>query len=562
MIELRTLGRLDLRDAEGRELRSILSPTKRFALLAYLAVAAPRGFHRRDTLLAFFWPELDQEHARRSLRQTLYLIRRSMGDAVVVSRGDEEISLDWHGFWCDAAAFEVMLDEGRAEDALEVYRGDLLEGFHLSGCAEFEHWLDDERSRLRKRASEGAWSLAEREEQAGNAVQAAHWARRALALSPGDETALRRLVELLDRLGDRAGAVREYEAFARLLAEEYQLEPSAETKALIEAIRSPKETSASAPNAASSPPAQATPEEAPSGALTDRYVIERELGSGGMAIVYLAEDLKHHRKVAVKVLRPELAAALGAERFLREIEIAARLQHPHILPLHDSGEAEGVLYYVMPYVEGESLRDRLNRETQLPLEDALQIAREVADALGYAHSHQVIHRDIKPENVLLSGGHAVVADFGIARAISAAGGEQLTQTGLAMGTPAYMSPEQAMGKAQLDARSDLYSLGCVLYEMLAGEPPFAGASAEAIIARRLTESAPGLHAVRDTVPDPVEQVVTKALAIRTLVWSKSYGITHLTPDPCGRLPRAIAQAARFTWYGPVVYFTESSRTTS
>ena len=512
MIELRTLGRLDLRDSEGREVRSILSPTKRFALLAYLAVAVPRGFHRRDILLALFWPELDQEHARRALRQALYLIRRSMADAVVVSRGDEEIGLDWDAFWCDAAAFEAMLDEGQPEDALEVYRGDLLEGFHLSGCAEFERWLDDEQSRLRKRAAQAAWSLAEREEQAGNAVQAGHWARRGVTLSPGDETALRRLVELLDRLGDRAGAVREYEAFARRLAEEYELEPSAETRELIEAIRSPQEITPSTPQPASSLPAQKAPEDAPSGALADRYAIERELGSGGMAIVYLAEDLKHHRKVAVKVLRPELTAALGAERFLREIEIAARLQHPHILPLHDSGAAQGLLYYVMPYVEGDSLRDRLNRETQLPLEDALQIAREVADALGYAHSHDVIHRDIKPENVLLSGGHAVVADFGIARAISAAGGEQLTQTGLAIGTPAYMSPEQAMGKAQLDARSDIYSLGCLLYEMLAGEPPFNEPSAEAIIARRLTESPPAVSAVRNTVPDPVEQAVTKALA--------------------------------------------------
>ncbi len=214
-------------------------------------------------------------------------------------------------------------------------------------------------------------------------------------------------------------------------------------------------------------------------ALADRYAIEQEIGAGGMATVYLAEDLKLHRKVAVKVLRPELAAALGPERFLREIEIAAKLHHPHILALHDSGEVDGFLYYVMPYVDGESLRDRLNREKQLPVEDALQIAREVADALGSAHRHDVIHRDIKPENILLEEGHAVVADFGIARAIHAAGGEQLTETGLAVGTPAYMSPEQAMGSKELDGRSDLYSLGCVLYEMLAGQPPFTGAPSRA-----------------------------------------------------------------------------------
>ena len=194
-------------------------------------------------------------------------------------------------------------------------------------------------------------------------------------------------------------------------------------------------------------------------ALADRYRIERELGAGGMATVYLAEDLKHHRQVAIKVLRPELAMALGAERFLREIATTANLRHPHILPLYDSGEAGPFLYYVMPLVEGESLRDRLDREKQLPIEEALTISREVADALGYAHQRGIIHRDIKPENILLEGGHAVVADFGIARAISSAGAEKLTQTGISVGTPLYMSPEQAAGDANLDGRSDLYSPG-------------------------------------------------------------------------------------------------------
>src|SRR5207253_837678 len=197
-----------------------------------------------------------------------------------------------------------------------------------------------------------------------------------------------------------------------------------------------------------------------------------ELGHGGMATVYLAEDRKHHRLVAIKVLKPELAGALGPERFLREIEIAARLNHPHILALIDSGESDGFLYYVMPYVEGESLREHLEREGQLPLEEALRIAREVASALSHAHSHDVVHRDIKPENILISGGEAVVADFGIGRAITAAARDKLTGTGIAIGTPGYMSPEQATGGARLDGRSDIYSLACVLYEMLAGDPPF------------------------------------------------------------------------------------------
>jgi eukaryotic-like serine/threonine-protein kinase len=246
-------------------------------------------------------------------------------------------------------------------------------------------------------------------------------------------------------------------------------------------------------------------------ALADRYEIEHELGHGGMATVYLAQDLKHHRRVAIKVLKPELAATLGPARFLREIEIAAQLQHPHILPLHDSGEADGHLYYVMPYVEGDSLRRRLRRERQLPLDEALAIAREVADALSYAHNHDVVHRDIKPENILLASGHALVADFGIARAITAAAGERLTHTGLTVGTPGYMSPEQASGDRHLDGRSDQYSLACVLYEMLAGEPPYTGPTAQAIVAKQLTEPLPHLGTVR-AVPGPVEAAITKALA--------------------------------------------------
>ena len=247
-------------------------------------------------------------------------------------------------------------------------------------------------------------------------------------------------------------------------------------------------------------------------AVAGRYAIERELGRGGMATVYLAQDLKHHRPVAIKVLAPELAAALGRERFLREIETAARLSHPHILPLHDSGEAEGFLYYVMPYVEGESLRDRLNREQQLPIEDAIAIASEVASALSYAHSHDVVHRDVKPENILLSDGEAIVADFGIAGAIAAAGGGKLTRTGMVLGTPAYMSPEQGAGERALDGRSDIYSLGCVLYEMLAGEPPFTGPTGQAIIAKRFTDPVPSARRLRETVPLPMDQAIAKALA--------------------------------------------------
>jgi serine/threonine-protein kinase len=245
--------------------------------------------------------------------------------------------------------------------------------------------------------------------------------------------------------------------------------------------------------------------------LKDRYAIEREIGAGGMATVYLARDLRHDRHVALKVLNPELGAVLGVERFLSEIRVTANLQHPNLLPLFDSGEAGGLLYYVMPYVEGESLRHRLDREQQLPVDDAVHIALAVANALDYAHAHEVIHRDLKPENILLQHGEPVVADFGIALAVSRAGGSRVTQTGLSLGTPMYMSPEQATGDRVIDGRSDLYSLGAVLYEMLAGEPPHAGNSAQAIIAKLMTEEPRPITVLRPATPAPVAAAVHRAL---------------------------------------------------
>ena len=247
-----------------------------------------------------------------------------------------------------------------------------------------------------------------------------------------------------------------------------------------------------------------------SAALGDRYAIERELGQGGMATVYLARDLKHDRKVAIKVVRPELAAVIGAERFVREIRTIANLQHPHILGLIDSGEIDGTAYYVMPFVDGESLRDRLHREKQLPIPDAVRITTEVAGALDYAHRHGVIHRDIKPENILLHDGSALVADFGIALAASTAG-TRMTETGMSLGTPQYMSPEQAMGEREITAASDVYALGCVAYELLTGDPPFSGSTAQAIVARVVTERPRSLITQRHTIPANVEQAVLTAL---------------------------------------------------
>ena len=245
-------------------------------------------------------------------------------------------------------------------------------------------------------------------------------------------------------------------------------------------------------------------------AIADRYKVERELGRGGMATVFLATDVRHERRVAIKVLHPDLAATIGAERFEREIKLAAKLQHPHILGLIDSGEANGLFYYVMPFIEGESVRDKLDREKQLSVDEAIQITLEVADALGYAHAQNIIHRDIKPENVMMSNGHALVADFGIARARTEAGQSKLTQTGMAVGTPVYMSPEQATGEA-VGPSADIYSLGCMLYEMLAGEPPFNGPNAMAIMARHAMEAVPSIRIIRQAVPEEVEEAILAAM---------------------------------------------------
>src|SRR5262245_12356223 len=282
-------------------------------------------------------------------------------------------------------------------------------------------------------------------------------------------------------------------------------------------------------------------------ALAGRYVIQRELGAGGMGSVFLAEDLRHRRQVAIKVLSAELAAVLGSERFLREIEIAAGLNHPHILPVHESGAADGRLYYVMPYAEGESLRQRLEREKQLPLADALRIAREVADALDYAHRRGVVHRDIKPENILFLEQHALVADFGIARAVAVAGGEKLTATGVVIGTPAYMSPEQVMARGDVDGRSDFYSLGCVLYEMLAGQPPFTAATAASLTHQHLNVMPRAVTELRPSVPGTVAEGLQRVLA-KTAADRFGTGAEFVealrAPDAPGRAP-ATARGRRW-----------------
>ena len=287
-------------------------------------------------------------------------------------------------------------------------------------------------------------------------------------------------------------------------------------------------------------------------ALSQSYTIDRELGRGGMATVYLAQDSKHDRVVALKVLHPDLAASLGPDRFLREIKLAARLNHPHILPLFDSGTADGLLYYVMPYVEGESLRERLDRDRLIPITEAIQLAQGISSALDYAHRQNIVHRDVKPENVMLYEGMPMVMDFGIAKAVSAAGTETLTQTGMMIGTPAYVSPEQAAGETNLDGRSDQYSLACMLYEMITGERPFSGNTPQSIMAKRFTESPPSLQSVKSSVPSSVDWAVSKAMSMdasqrftTSALFAQALVSGKLsTPTDTGTLPKTAVSAAK------------------
>lgn len=507
MVEFRALGVVALTTADGRALDALLAQPKRLALLAYLAVSHPPQFRRRDTILAYLWPELDDAHAHAALRQALHFVRQAVGAGVLVSRGEGELGLDRTQLWFDATAFDDAYDEGRASAALDLYGGDLLDGLFVAGAApEFQYWLDAERARLRRRAGELAWRLVEQMAAAGQLAAAAQMARRATALTPDDEAALRRLITVLDECGDRAGAVRAYEDFSRRIAADLEVEPSVETKALVEAVRSRVQrgtplVTASAPIGALDRPA-----------LDDLFTIEREIGRTYTAVVYRARDRKHDRPVLLKTLHRELAAVLGTERFLRETRLLARLQHPRIHALYDSGVAGGALYYTMPLLEGESLRERIDRAGRLTLPEAVAVAGDIADALAYAHAHGVVLRDLKPESILLVDGHAVVSDFGIARTIGHAGGAQLTDAGIVLGTPAYMSPEQARGATDLDARSDIYALGCICYEMIAGGPPYTGTTAVAVIAKQRRAPVPRIRATVASAGAAVEKVLCRALA--------------------------------------------------
>ena len=534
MIRLLTFGSVGLQGLDGRAIVPVLAQPKRLALLIYLTVARPGESHRRDHLLPLFWPDLDDARARDALNQALRFLRQALGPETFARQSADAIGIEPGQIWCDAVGFQDALDAGRPDEALDLYRGDFLQGYFIEDAAGFEEWMERERTAYRDAAAKGARRLAERHEGAGELTLAISWGQKVLDLTPDDERGLRRLLRLHVRAGDRVGALRLYEAFARRLEREYDCPPSPETVALMEELRSgdaesggdqskPRKAPAPSPSVQESAAAPADVPDAPLAtpealeSLSKRYRIERRLGAGGMATVYLARDLKHDRDVALKVLRPDIAEGLARERFLREIRIAGRLNHPNIVPLFDSGEDGGRLYYVMPYVQGETLRERLQREERFAFADVVHLLHEVGAALAYAHERGVLHRDIKPENILLLDRRAVLSDFGIARAAHAArpeGGavdQTLTQQGTSLGTPAYMAPEQVAGSAQVDYRADLYSTGVVGYELLTGRPPFTGATPQEILAAQVLETPIPVTDRRPDTPAQLAELVMQCL---------------------------------------------------
>jgi eukaryotic-like serine/threonine-protein kinase len=522
MYRLRLLGVIELLDGDGMEVRAVLAQPKCLPLLAYLALGSADGSRRRDTVQGLFWPELDPEHARNALNQAIHFLRQAIGRDAIVSPSEEELSIDPAVVWCDATAFEAAVLARDWAGALAFWRVDLMRDLVVSDAPAFGEWLKRQRARFRAMASAAARALAEEQEHAGRVAAAADFARRAADLAVDDERGLRELLELLDRLGDRAGAEHAYATFADHVAKEYAAEPSAETKAIIARVRAREWARAGDRGGARSAPLTVGVGDPTlafqhqlQDALGDRYLIERELGGGGMSRVFVATEQALGRKVVLKVLPAERAEGVSGDRFKREIRVAAGLSHPHIVPLLSAGHVVGLPYYTMPFVEGTSLRERV-AAGPLSIEETVAVLRDVGQALVYAHAHGIVHRDIKPGNVLLTGDSAVVTDFGVSKAIDDAraseDGPSITLPGVVPGTPAYVAPEQVASDPAMDHRVDIYALGVLAFELLTGKPPFHDRTNQELLRAHLTERPPSVASLRADTPPALAALVMQCLA--------------------------------------------------
>jgi DNA-binding SARP family transcriptional activator len=535
MLSLTTLGGLCVTRAESDQPDARLQ-RRRLALLATLAAAGTRGLSR-DRLLLLLWPEADAESARNNLKQGIYALRRDLG-ADALASDTQDLRLNSEVWACDRWTFETALAQGDLNRAVSVYTGPFLDGFHVGGeSEEFERWADSERAALATAYREALQALADQADAARDFHAASRWWRRLAALEPLDGRVVLGLVNALALSGNAAGALQHARAHQELVRREVGIDPDPAVAALAERIRTGRLISPVGPADAGSStgpaPAgaalsgsevrrQAAPGRVGGGALRERlqaalagrYTIEREPGgkwTGGPTRSFVARDERHGRTVILKAVHPTLASQLDVARFVREIGFTASLHHPHLVPLLDSGQVDGGPWFAVPDVAGESLRERLGRDLTVPAGEAVRLAVELADALDHAHRHGVVHRDVTPENVLLAEGHVYLTNLGVARAIAAAATARLTETGMLVGTPAYMSPEQASGESLVDGRSDVYSLGCVLFEMLAGEPLHSGPTPHVIMAKRRLDLSPRLMSLT-SAPATLVAALRKALA--------------------------------------------------
>jgi len=509
---LRLLGGATLVGPAG-PVAGVAAQRRRLALLALLAVARDATLSR-DKAVAYLWPEADAERARHNLAVALHALRGALGERALVSSGDD-LRLDRDLVACDVVDFEQALDRGALDHAVALYGGPFLDGVHLGAdSAEFDRWADAERSRLAGRYASALERVADERAARGAPREAADAWRRLAALDPYSGRAALGLMRALERLGDRAGAIQHARVHTALLREDLEAEPDREVTALAEQLRGA--SSSPVPAAVLRGPAGPSAADGPAGqvlrALDERYAVGRVVDEGKVVTIYEARDTRGGHDVSLHVLNPRIAGIGGLDRFRRVLERVARLAESHVVPVSDVGAAGDALYYASPRTPGSlTLRERLQRERPLPVDEALGIARDVALALAHAHERDVHHGDLRPKHVVLAGGTAMLAGLGVVEALGASGGGGPGGTGVTIGAPAYLSPEQLTGEGTPDARSDVYGFGCVLYETLAGELPF-GTDRFSSISRKLSQAAPSLRTIRESVPEALDQVVRKCLA--------------------------------------------------
>jgi DNA-binding SARP family transcriptional activator len=521
MLRLTTFGGLSLR-GEGGEGATADPPLPRrgLALLALLA-AGPDAGVSRDSIVAYLGPESDEEHARNALRQTLFTLRRELRLPDLFA-GGAELSLNPAVVSTDIRDYDVAEEGGRLEEAVRIYGGPFLDGFHLGGSPEFEHWADRRRAEYARRTAEALEALARASGRRGDHAAATAWWRRLVATDPLNTRYVLESMAAEAAAGNPAAALRQAQTHEELLRREVGAAPDRALAELAGRIRNGESIPPRPPSAGPVRPGAPLPSPAaPPGRFRDRLARElagrflfedtQEEKREGSVRLFAARDPRHERRVTLKVLHPALASQIDVERFLREIRFTGKLLHPHILPLLDSGEVGGRPWFALPAPDGETLRTRLTRDGAVPGPEAVKLCLELADALGYAHASGIVHRGVAPENVLLSGGHALLTNLGVARALDSAGGATLTDAGMLVGAAAYMSPEQAESPRGVDGRSDQYSLAAVLFEMLTGEPLFSGPTSSAILVRRAAEPVPDTSRLAG-VPARIVAVLRRALA--------------------------------------------------